>query len=134
MHRATSFFFPSTFAGKLNRGLSVIDSYNLLREGKELTQDEVFEASVLGWCIEWVSWHLIFFLPSIYLFIFTSCFSNIHSWLGKSFSSRHIFWFLTILWTALKPDVVNFVGLDWNRLALILLIFILFTWVFFRWI
>lgn len=40
--------------GKLNRGLSVIDSYKLLREGKELTEDEVFQASVLGWCIEWL--------------------------------------------------------------------------------
>ena len=41
-------------AGKLNRGLSVIDSYRLLKEGKELTEDEIFLASVLGWCIEWV--------------------------------------------------------------------------------
>lgn len=42
------------FAGKLNRGLSVIDSYTLLKEGKDLTEDEVFLASALGWCIEWV--------------------------------------------------------------------------------
>ncbi|XP_038991414.1 farnesyl pyrophosphate synthase 1-like [Hibiscus syriacus] len=40
--------------GKLNRGLSVIDSYRLLKEGKELIQDEIFLASALGWCIEWV--------------------------------------------------------------------------------
>ncbi|KAF8409770.1 hypothetical protein HHK36_005849 [Tetracentron sinense] len=40
--------------GKLNRGLSVIDSYKYLKEGKELTEDEVFLACVLGWCIEWV--------------------------------------------------------------------------------
>nr|XP_027086341.1 farnesyl pyrophosphate synthase 1 isoform X1 [Coffea arabica] len=40
--------------GKLNRGLSVIDSYKLLKEGKELTEDEVFLASALGWCIEWL--------------------------------------------------------------------------------
>ncbi|KAE8659799.1 Farnesyl pyrophosphate synthase 2 [Hibiscus syriacus] len=40
--------------GKLNRGLSVIDSYRLLKEGKELTQDEIFLASALGWCIEWL--------------------------------------------------------------------------------
>ncbi|KAF8391694.1 hypothetical protein HHK36_024003 [Tetracentron sinense] len=40
--------------GKLNRGLSVIDSYELLKEGKELTEDEVFLACVLGWCIEWL--------------------------------------------------------------------------------
>lgn len=40
--------------GKLNRGLSVVDSYKLLKEGKELTEDEVFLASALGWCIEWL--------------------------------------------------------------------------------
>ncbi|XP_030928368.1 farnesyl pyrophosphate synthase-like isoform X2 [Quercus lobata] len=40
--------------GKLNRGLSVIDSYKLLKEGKELTNDEVFLACALGWCIEWL--------------------------------------------------------------------------------
>nr|ADH95185.1 putative farnesyl diphosphate synthase [Aquilaria microcarpa]AND99568.1 putative farnesyl diphosphate synthase [Aquilaria microcarpa] len=40
--------------GKLNRGLSVIDSYKLLKEGNELTEEEVFLASALGWCIEWL--------------------------------------------------------------------------------
>ncbi|KAK9268144.1 hypothetical protein L1049_010584 [Liquidambar formosana] len=40
--------------GKLNRGLSVIDSYQILKEGKELTEDEIFLASTLGWCIEWL--------------------------------------------------------------------------------
>lgn len=40
--------------GKLNRGLSVIDSYRLLKEGKELTEVEIFLASALGWCIEWL--------------------------------------------------------------------------------
>ncbi|KAL0000493.1 hypothetical protein SO802_014274 [Lithocarpus litseifolius] len=40
--------------GKLNRGLSVIDSYKLLKEGKELTNDEVFLTCALGWCIEWL--------------------------------------------------------------------------------
>nr|GMC53212.1 farnesyl diphosphate synthase [Ipomoea batatas] len=40
--------------GKLNRGLSVIDSYKLLKEGKEIAGNEIFLASVLGWCIEWL--------------------------------------------------------------------------------
>lgn len=40
--------------GKLNRGLSVIDSYSLLNDGKELTSDEIFKTSALGWCIEWL--------------------------------------------------------------------------------
>lgn len=40
--------------GKLNRGLSVIDSLKLLKDGKELSDDEIFHASALGWCIEWL--------------------------------------------------------------------------------
>ncbi|WMV48718.1 hypothetical protein MTR67_042103 [Solanum verrucosum] len=40
--------------GKLNRGLSVIDSYSLLKEGKELTSEDIFQTSSLGWCIEWL--------------------------------------------------------------------------------
>uniref|UniRef100_A0A0D9WAK4 Uncharacterized protein n=1 Tax=Leersia perrieri TaxID=77586 RepID=A0A0D9WAK4_9ORYZ len=39
--------------GKLNRGLSVIDSYLLLRQGSEVTEDDFFLACVLGWCVEW---------------------------------------------------------------------------------
>ncbi|KAL0320903.1 UNVERIFIED_CONTAM: Farnesyl pyrophosphate synthase [Sesamum radiatum] len=40
--------------GKLNRGLSVVDSYKLLKLGKELSDDEMFLACSLGWCIEWL--------------------------------------------------------------------------------
>nr|ADR83704.1 farnesyl pyrophosphate synthase [Alisma plantago-aquatica] len=40
--------------GKLNRGLSVVDSYKLLKEGKELSEEELFLSCVLGWCIEWL--------------------------------------------------------------------------------
>ncbi|KAI3786509.1 hypothetical protein L1987_40247 [Smallanthus sonchifolius] len=39
--------------GKLNRGLSVVDRYKLLK-AEELTEDEVFLACALGWCIEWL--------------------------------------------------------------------------------
>ncbi|KAF7840492.1 farnesyl pyrophosphate synthase 1 [Senna tora] len=39
--------------GKLNRGLSVIDSYRLLK-GEELSEEEIFLGSALGWCIEWL--------------------------------------------------------------------------------
>jgi len=47
-------------AGKLNRGLSVIDSYRLLKDGQELNDDEIFQASALGWCIEWV-WQFLLY-------------------------------------------------------------------------
>nr|ACS74708.1 farnesyl pyrophosphate synthase [Magnolia chapensis] len=40
--------------GKLNRGLSVIDSYQLLKDGQELSEDEIFLSCSLGWCIEWL--------------------------------------------------------------------------------
>ena len=59
-HKGFFFTFVNKFilivliAGKLNRGLSVIDSYKLLKEQKELTEEEIFLASALGWCIEWV--------------------------------------------------------------------------------
>nr|AXQ71069.1 farnesyl pyrophosphate synthase [Fritillaria cirrhosa] len=40
--------------GKLNRGISVIDSYKSLKEVNELSNDDIFLASALGWCIEWL--------------------------------------------------------------------------------
>lgn len=40
--------------GKLNRGMSVVDSVKILK-GRELTDDEYFNAALVGWCIELVS-------------------------------------------------------------------------------
>ncbi|KAF9232238.1 isoprenoid synthase domain-containing protein [Melanogaster broomeanus] len=37
--------------GKLNRGMSVVDSVEILR-GRQLSDDEYFNTAVLGWCIE----------------------------------------------------------------------------------
>jgi hypothetical protein len=39
--------------GKLNRGLSVVDSVTILK-GHELTKSKYFKAGVLGWSVEWV--------------------------------------------------------------------------------
>ncbi len=39
--------------GKLNRGLSVVDSVAILK-GRELTEPEYFKVAVLGWSVEWV--------------------------------------------------------------------------------
>jgi farnesyl diphosphate synthase len=39
--------------GKLNRGLSVVDSVAILK-GRDLTEAEYFKAAVLGWSVEWV--------------------------------------------------------------------------------
>ncbi|KAI6122595.1 hypothetical protein EV401DRAFT_1330726 [Pisolithus croceorrhizus] len=40
--------------GKLNRGLSVVDSVEILR-GRSLSDDEYFKSALLGWLIEFVS-------------------------------------------------------------------------------
>lgn len=42
--------------GKLNRGLSVVDSAAILK-GRELTEPEYFQAAVLGWAVEWVCFY-----------------------------------------------------------------------------
>ena len=39
--------------GKLNRGLSVVDSVAILKD-RELTEEEYFKAAILGWSVEWV--------------------------------------------------------------------------------
>jgi len=44
----------NVLGGKLNRGLSVVDSVEILK-GRALTEDEYQKAAVLGWCIELVS-------------------------------------------------------------------------------
>ena len=40
--------------GKLNRGISVVDSVEILK-GRKLNDDEYFRAALLGWCVEFVS-------------------------------------------------------------------------------
>ncbi|KAL3693527.1 hypothetical protein R1sor_007178 [Riccia sorocarpa] len=44
--------------GKLNRGISVVDSLRLLLE-RELTEEEYFLSSSLGWCIEWLQGYFL---------------------------------------------------------------------------
>ncbi|CAG8490000.1 10682_t:CDS:2 [Diversispora eburnea] len=39
--------------GKMNRGLSVIDTLEILKDGK-VSSEELFKARVLGWCVEWL--------------------------------------------------------------------------------
>ncbi|KAF8268655.1 farnesyl diphosphate synthase [Lactarius quietus] len=39
--------------GKLNRGLSVVDSVTIFK-GRELTEEEYFKAAILGWIVEWI--------------------------------------------------------------------------------
>lgn len=39
--------------GKLNRGLSVVDTAEIIK-GSELTEDEYFKAAILGWSVELV--------------------------------------------------------------------------------
>lgn len=39
--------------GKMNRGLSVVSTYQILL-GRPLTKEEKFKAQILGWCVEWL--------------------------------------------------------------------------------
>lgn len=40
--------------GKLNRGMAVLDVLLALKDGN-VTEEEVFKANAIGWCIEFVS-------------------------------------------------------------------------------
>jgi farnesyl diphosphate synthase len=40
--------------GKMNRGLSVIDTFQSLVNERALTPEEEEKAHVLGWCVEWL--------------------------------------------------------------------------------
>jgi farnesyl diphosphate synthase len=44
--------------GKLNRGLSVVDSLKLLKE-EPLSETDTFNACALGWCIEWLQGYFL---------------------------------------------------------------------------
>ncbi|XP_006654732.1 farnesyl pyrophosphate synthase-like [Oryza brachyantha] len=44
----------NVLGGKCNRGLSVVDSYKLLKGANVLGEEEMFLTSTLGWCIEWL--------------------------------------------------------------------------------
>lgn len=45
--------------GKLNRGMSVVDTVEILK-GRELSEEEYTNAAILGWCVELVSGHMYF--------------------------------------------------------------------------
>ncbi|RLM92317.1 farnesyl pyrophosphate synthase-like [Panicum miliaceum] len=44
----------NVLGGKCNRGISVIDSYKILKGVDVLSKEETFLACTLGWCIEWL--------------------------------------------------------------------------------
>lgn len=104
-------------AGKLNRGLSVIDSLKLLKDGRELMDDEIFLSSALGWCIEWVCLHsdsCHFSFPL--LFSFSINHNGYHTSAILLFCSfKHIFSFLMISWIALIHVGVSPAGSDYQR-------------------
>jgi hypothetical protein len=53
--------------GKCNRGLSVVDSYKILKGVDVLSKEETFLACTLGWCIEWVLVPSVCFLSFLIL-------------------------------------------------------------------
>jgi farnesyl diphosphate synthase len=62
----------NVLGGKCNRVLFVIDSYNILKSADVLSQEEIFLACTLGWCIEWV-------LNASQWFYFQACVLNDNS-------------------------------------------------------
>ena len=44
---------PRTDDGKCNRGLSVVDSYKILKGVDVLSHEDAFLACTLGWCNEY---------------------------------------------------------------------------------
>lgn len=80
--------------GKLNRGLSVVDSAAILK-GRELTEAEYFKAAVLGWSVEWVR----LFRP----------YSPLPGLMANS-SSKPTSSFQTTLWTQALPVVDSLAG------------------------
>lgn len=50
-HQALDYNVPG---GKLNRGMAVADSLSATRHPEAPSEDELFQADVLGWCIEWL--------------------------------------------------------------------------------
>jgi len=46
----------NVYGGKMNRGLSVVDTQSIIAQvkGITLTQEQIFKAHVLGWSVEWL--------------------------------------------------------------------------------
>ncbi|GJX01275.1 farnesyl diphosphate synthase [Tanacetum coccineum] len=59
-YAGSSGFLYDIVNGKMTRGLSVVDSYQLLK-GEELTDDEAFLVCTLGWCIEWLQAYFLLY-------------------------------------------------------------------------
>ncbi|KAF9975773.1 Farnesyl pyrophosphate synthetase [Actinomortierella ambigua] len=51
----------NVLGGKMNRGLTVAATLRILKGDKALSEEEIFKANLLGWCIEWLQ---AFFLVS----------------------------------------------------------------------
>ena len=88
--------------GKLNRGLSVVDSVVILK-GRELTESEYLKAAVLGWSVEWVR-HFYLFSPRPCLIVRPS---------SKPTSSYQM-----ISWTRVLPVAASLAGTAWRALVL----------------
>ncbi|RLM93144.1 farnesyl pyrophosphate synthase-like [Panicum miliaceum] len=49
----------NVLGGKCNRGLSVVDSYKILKGVDVLGHEDAFLACTLGWCIEWLQAYIL---------------------------------------------------------------------------
>ena len=102
-HRLVQNLDYNTPGGKLNRGMSVVDSVQILR-GRLLTENEYLKAAILGWCVE---------LVSLYYFFIFSASEHVYSYKHSS-SSR------TILWISPLRVEDNHAGIEWTALEILL--------------
>lgn len=88
--------------GKLNRGISVVDTVEILL-GKQLEGEEYYKVAMVGWCIELVSSSTLDrrFRPLI----------------GLSCSYKHSSSSPTTSWTNRLPVAVNHAGTESLRVA-----------------
>jgi hypothetical protein len=102
-HRSTQNLDYNTPGGKLNRGMSVVDSVQILR-GRSLTDDEYLKAAILGWCIELVS--------PYYSFLFSAS--------EHGYSYKHSSLSPMILWISLLRVEDSHAGINWAASAILL--------------
>ena len=95
-----------------------MDSFKLLKEGKDLSEEEIFLSCALGWCIEWVCKDSTFFFNlSINYRYPPDSLSQSHSVLC---SFKLISLCLMTLWITLSPAVGNLAGSEFVRLVWLL--------------
>ena len=107
-----------SMAGKCNRGLSVVDSYKLLKGADVLGEEEMFLACTLGWCIEWVMFDFSLPASSVVLRTIANCkATRADPDLFCIYSFKLSFWCLMTSWMSPTLAEASHVGSGCLRLV-----------------